>query len=55
MTYGKRAAFILIGLFLLSGLIFVGFDWAEMRTNFGSPADIRASYELLDRTWRFQG
>jgi hypothetical protein len=47
MTYGKRVAFVLIGLFLLSGIICVVFNWAEVRTNFGSPADIRASYELL--------
>lgn len=51
MGYARRAAVVLTGLFLLSGIIWIVTNRTELRSEFGSPADIRASYELLQSDW----
>jgi hypothetical protein len=51
MRYAKRAAFVLIGLFLLFGIVWVASSWAELQADFGSPSHIRSSYELFRSDW----
>jgi hypothetical protein len=51
MNFSKKAILVLVALCFLLGFIWAAMNRAELKANFGSPADVRASYELLRSDW----